>query len=187
MLYCLVCIRSGELIEQLTQKVTHLSIENFVLSKRIEIMKQKSRIYDILDSIQEIFSFPSFMMVVANLLNCFSVLNCYLDRNSWASGGISIFIECSLYCVDSLVCLVSLLWIAGDVPVEDRKFKKAFQKKLNLRSHDLGNFEKCECEKLLLLKKDFVFTGWDILSYRRSSIFAVFGALMTYSVLVSEE
>ncbi|GIY93645.1 uncharacterized protein CEXT_760721 [Caerostris extrusa] len=87
-------------------------------------MKQKSRIDDILDSIQDIFSFPSFLMVVANLLNCFSVLNVYLDRKSWASGGISTFIECSLYCIDSLVCLVSLLWIAGDVPVEDRAFKK---------------------------------------------------------------
>ncbi|GIY53693.1 uncharacterized protein CDAR_616851 [Caerostris darwini] len=175
------------MIKLLTQEVTQCPVKEFVVSKRIEFMKRKSRIDDLLDRIQDIFSFSSFTIVVANLLSLFCVLNAYLDKNMWKYGGICVLIECTLYTINSLGCLVVILWIAGDIPVEECKFKKVFQRKINLRLLVTENSEKFKSEKLLLHKQDFVFTGWDILSYRRSSIFALFGALMTYSVLISKE
>ncbi|GIY51976.1 uncharacterized protein CDAR_251781 [Caerostris darwini] len=188
LLYCLICLRIRELMKKLTRELTQCSTETFVILKRAEILKRKSSIDDILDVIQDIFSLPTFIIVVANLLNCFSVLSEYLDNYSMLlSGGISKMIECTLYTVNSLGCLIAVLWIAGDIPVEECKFKRTLQKKINTRLLFAGNSEKFKSEKLLLLKQDFVFTGLDILSYRRSSIFTLFGALMTYTVLIIKE
>ncbi|GIX78355.1 uncharacterized protein CEXT_98481 [Caerostris extrusa] len=174
-------------MKKLTRELSECSTETFVILKRAEILKSKSRIDDILDAIQDIFSLPTFIIVVANLLNCFSVLSAYLDKYSMLmSGGISVITEWTLYTVNSLGCLIAVLWIAGDIPVEEYKFKNTLQKKINMRLLFAGNSEKFKSEKLLLLKQDFVFTGLDILSYRRSSIFTLFGALMTYTVLISK-
>ncbi|GIY53694.1 uncharacterized protein CDAR_616861 [Caerostris darwini] len=175
------------MIKLLTQEVMQCSGKEFVVSKRTEFIKRKSRIDDILDRIQDIFSFPTFAIIGSNLLNCFCVLNSYLDKNMWMPGGTSVMIECTLYTINSLGCLVAVFWIAGDIPMEECKFKIVFQRKISLRLLFAENTEKFKSEKLLLHKQNFVFTGWDILSYRRSSIFALFGALMTYTVLISRE
>ncbi|GIX78358.1 hypothetical protein CEXT_98491 [Caerostris extrusa] len=84
------------MIKLLTQEVIQCPAKEFVVSKRTEFMKRKSRIDDILDRIQDIFSFPTFAIVGSNLLNCFCVLNSYLDKNMWMSGGTSVMIECTL-------------------------------------------------------------------------------------------
>ncbi|GIY26059.1 uncharacterized protein CDAR_195481 [Caerostris darwini] len=175
------------MIKLLTEEVTQCSVEEFGVSKRIAFMKRKSRIDDILDRIQDIFLFPLFTIVVSNVLNGFCMLNSYLDKNIWMSDGISLIIESALYTINSLGCLVAVFWIAGDIPVKEHKFKNTLQKKINMRLLFAENSENFKSEKLLLHKQDFVFTGWDILSYRRSSIFTLFGALMTYSVLISKE
>ncbi|GIX91611.1 uncharacterized protein CEXT_101611 [Caerostris extrusa] len=130
LLYCLICLRIRELMKKLTRELSECSTETFVILKRAEILKRKSRIDDILDVIQDIFSLPSFIIVVSNLLNCFSVLSEYLDNYSMLmSGGLSKMIECTLYTVNSLGCLITVLWIAGDIPVEEHKFKNTLQNK----------------------------------------------------------
>ncbi|GIY51988.1 uncharacterized protein CDAR_251841 [Caerostris darwini] len=159
----------------------------FNKSKRTEIIKQKSNIDDIFGSIQVIFSFPSLILILLKLLFCFSILSLYLDENYLISGNIRFAIQFAIQTTDSLVILVSTLWIAGRIPIEERKFKDAFHKKMDLRMFIENDRERLELERWLFIKPDFVFNGWNILSYQRSSIFALFGTIITYTLLVGND
>ncbi|GIY45387.1 hypothetical protein CEXT_139351 [Caerostris extrusa] len=91
------------------------------------------------------------------------------------NGGPRVFIEWVLYGTSSVGCLLSMLWIAGGIPIEEHKLKRTLEKEMNLSILVEDNYEKPTFQKLNLQKSDFfVFTGWNIISYRRSSIFALF-------------
>ncbi|GFQ72779.1 uncharacterized protein TNCT_436521 [Trichonephila clavata] len=65
-------------------------------------------------------------------------------------------------------CLIAILWIAGGVAIEERKFKDLFHKKAKLRMLLVESPDEPRLERWLFDKPDFVFTGWDIISYRRT-------------------
>ncbi|GFR05978.1 uncharacterized protein TNCT_668871 [Trichonephila clavata] len=77
-----------------------------------------------------------------------------------------------------------MLWMAGETTIKERRFREIFYQKAQSKMLSAGNAEEPRIERWLLDKPEFVFTGWDIVSYRRSTVFAVLGTLITYSVLV---
>ncbi|GBN94464.1 hypothetical protein AVEN_147356-1 [Araneus ventricosus] len=181
LLYCILCFRCSKMLNKLSQEVTECPLELFTPSKRFEVIKEKSKIDEILSLIQDIFSLPTFAIVVANLFMCFSILSIYLDsRIEEDEMGIKVFL---LNASNSFGCLVFILWMAGKVNIEDQIFKEAFHTKVKQRMIVVKTHEKFQSEKLLLAKPDFVFTGWNVFSYRRNSIFVLVGTLLTYTVL----
>ncbi|GBM45614.1 hypothetical protein AVEN_86550-1 [Araneus ventricosus] len=182
--YCATCIRSSYLIKLLSDEIVRCSPHSFTSSKRIKIVRQKSKIDDILDSIQDIFSLPSFIIIILNLAACFSLLGLYLDMTSMQARGVIFIVEWALYAGNAIAGLVLTLWIAGYVPIEDSRFKEEFYKKMKMRMLLLGLSEEMELEKWIITRPEFAFTGWNILSYRRSSVFALVGTLLTYTFLV---
>ncbi|GFU71876.1 uncharacterized protein TNCV_1628171 [Trichonephila clavipes] len=157
------------------------SPNNFITLKRLEKIKEKSDVDDILDDIQDIFSMSSFFIIISNVSTCASVLSLYLHSNSIS---VVTSIEWTLYAINSLGCLVSVLWIAGGVMVADQKFKESFHRKSKLRMFLDAIPTEPRLERWLFDKPDFVFNGWGILPYRRVTVFAVIGALVTYTVLI---
>ncbi|GFU33644.1 uncharacterized protein NPIL_113541 [Nephila pilipes] len=164
-----------------TEDITECSPVNFITSKQLEMIKEKSEIDDILDDIQDIFSIPSFFIIISNVSTCASVLSLYLDNHDIS---VVTYIEWALYATDSMGCFVAILWIAGRVTVMDQKFKGSFHRKAKLRMFLATTPEEPRLERWLFDKPNFVFNGWDILPYRRSTIFTVIGALVTYTALM---
>ncbi|GFR18192.1 uncharacterized protein TNCT_129231 [Trichonephila clavata] len=181
LLFCLLCVQVSTVIRRLTEDITLGSPINFITSKRLEKIKEKSEIDDILDNIQDIFSMPSLFIIVSNLSTCASVLNLYLNSHTIS---VVTYIEWALYAINSLGCLVAVLWIAGGVTVADQKFKESFHRKSKLRMFLDATPTEPRLERWLFDKPDFVFNGWGILPYRRITVFAVIGALVTYTVLI---
>ncbi|GIX75016.1 hypothetical protein CEXT_555741 [Caerostris extrusa] len=70
------------------------------------------------------------------------------------------------------------------VPIELNEFKAVFYKKAFVRMMSSTTLEEPKLERWLFDKPHFVFTGCDIVSYRRSTVLAVVGTLLTYTVLV---
>ncbi|GBM43393.1 hypothetical protein AVEN_264612-1 [Araneus ventricosus] len=174
------------MISRLTQEVEKCPPESFIPSKRLEIIGVKSRIDDILNCLQDVFSLPSFIIVISNLLTGFSITSLYLDLwiSKYPELGIRLL---SFNFINSFACLVFILWIAGRIPLEESRFKEAFHTKVKQRMIVVKTPEKLTFEKWLLSKPDFVFSGWDIFSYRRNSIFVLVGTLITYSALIADK
>ncbi|GFU42474.1 uncharacterized protein NPIL_433961 [Nephila pilipes] len=183
LLYSILCRRSAALIHQLTDEMEHCPAELFVTSKQFDILKRKASIDVILDFIEDVFSFPTFIIVIANLFMCASVIGIYLYTSEWYIYRMSLYCERIIYFLNSLGCIVIIMWTSGGIPLEELKFRDIFYKKLQSRMFSVGNPEEPWLVRWLFDKPEFVFTGWNILSYRRSTMFAVVGTLVTYTVL----
>ncbi|KAF8787283.1 Protein arginine N-methyltransferase 9 like protein [Argiope bruennichi] len=186
MFYCLICLRLQTEIKHVTLKIQKCHYRSFSESKRIEILRHKSRINGALHCTEEIFARPSFLIVAANLLTCFSILSTYLDNDIWSSEILSVYAECILYSTNCLVPAIFILWIAGGIPIVESEFRETFQEKMCSRMLSTGSIGNLRLEKWFFAKQDNVLTGLGIFSYRRSSIFAVFGSLITYTVLFKD-
>ncbi|GFY46731.1 uncharacterized protein TNIN_294531 [Trichonephila inaurata madagascariensis] len=178
--YCTICVRCSNSVRNLTHKISVCSPEQFGPSEQIRALRYKAKIDEILKITQEIFSVPSFCLIVANSISCYSMLGWYLMDTMRISQLIqSVFIG-----ICSFLYLTGILWIAGTLPVELNKLKDTFHEKAYLRWISFGFHSEKNFRKEILDKPEFVFTGCDILHYRRSSILAVVGTLITYTLLV---
>ncbi|GFY48345.1 uncharacterized protein TNIN_50521 [Trichonephila inaurata madagascariensis] len=181
--YCTLCLRCCNAIEQLTSDVIRCSPENFGTSTQIKILTQRSKIDNILSGIQNSFSYSSFFIILANILSCGSVLGALLKENLDEIESSTLLIW-AFYTTNSFGSLTAILWIAGGVPIalgrlKDEYFKKAHQKML------LASIpEEPKLEKWLLDRPELVLTGCNIFSYRRNSLLAVMGTLLTYTFLL---
>ncbi|GFU22216.1 uncharacterized protein NPIL_455691 [Nephila pilipes] len=179
-LFCILCLSCSSSFNCLTQKVLQYPPEEFGPKEQIDVLKQKAKIDDILDNIQDIFSLPSFLVIMTNLLSCCIVLGMNLnDINSKARITSVLF-----FGIPNLVSLIAVLWTAGGLLVEQHKLKGAFYKKVHMRFLMLRCSEDLQCKREIRDKPDFVFNGCNIFSYTRSSILAAVGTLLTYTLLV---
>ncbi|GFR05979.1 uncharacterized protein TNCT_668881 [Trichonephila clavata] len=183
LLFCTLCLKCCNAIEQLTSDVIQCSPENFKTSTQINFLTRKAKIDNILFRIQNSFSYSSFFIILANILSCGSILGSLLKEklDEIECGTLIIW---AFYATNSFGSLMAILWIAGGVPLalgrlKDEYFKKAHQKML------LAPFpDEPKLEKWLIDRPDFVLTGCNIFSYKRNSLLAVVGTLLTYTFLV---
>ncbi|GFR14812.1 uncharacterized protein TNCT_485241 [Trichonephila clavata] len=179
-LYCTICVRCSNTIKNLTRKISLCSPKQFAPSQQIRVLRYKAKIDEILKITQDIFSVPSFCWIVANSLSCYVTLGKYLMYNLNAVQ----IIETAYIGVGSLLCLTGTLWTAGTLPVELNKLKDMFHEKAYLRWISFRFHAEQNSRKEILDDPDFAFTGCDIISYRRSTVFAIVGALITYTALI---
>ncbi|KAF8781706.1 hypothetical protein HNY73_012076 [Argiope bruennichi] len=93
-------------------------------------------------------------------------------------------IKMSMMLVNAFGGLFHFLWIAGGLPEEEERMKDAFQRKIRLKrlSHLITD-EIC-LDKYMPEKTNFVFSGCNIFHFRRSSIAALAGTILTYTILL---
>ncbi|GFR12300.1 uncharacterized protein TNCT_571231 [Trichonephila clavata] len=184
LVFCILCQRCCTWIEMLTQDIQRVSPDAFGISRQIELIKQKAKIEYILENIQEIFSWPSFFIVLQNFLSCGEIIGFYLYSSSTPKYAFRTLAQSFLHTLNSLGCLMLMIWVVGGVPIKMRKVKEAFRKKRRLRL-----IYACAREEIPLYAEyfenpEFVFTGCDVISFRRSLILTIFGTLLTYTALL---
>ncbi|GFY39000.1 uncharacterized protein TNIN_495061 [Trichonephila inaurata madagascariensis] len=185
LVFCILCQRCCSLIEMLTQEIQRVPPETFGISRQIEAIRQKARIEYILENIQEIFSLPSFFIVIQNFLSCSEVIGFYLyTSSSTKKYAFRTLAQSFFYTLNSLGCLVLMIWVVGGVPIHIRKVKEAFRKKKRLRLIYACAREETPLHAEYFENSDFVFTGCDLISFRRSLILTIFGTLLTYAALL---
>ncbi|GFU09683.1 uncharacterized protein NPIL_325911 [Nephila pilipes] len=183
LIFCSLCQHCCTLIDNLTQDVLKIPPEAFGPHQQIDVFRHKARIDDVLENLQAIFSLPSFLIIVANFLSCGSIVGWFLHF-SLGSYEPFMIVESVFNGFNAFGCLVTVLWTAGSLPIRMQKLKEAFHNKSHLRLFTMQNFEESQLRRELFEKPDFVFTGCDMISYRRSSVLAAIGTLLTYTVLV---
>ncbi|GBN28605.1 hypothetical protein AVEN_170186-1 [Araneus ventricosus] len=190
LLYCTLCKRCCTMIQVLTKEILHTSPKTFGTAKQIQILRRKAKIDDVLEHLQKTFSVPTLLIVVGNFLSCATVLGWFLyaDSSKYQFDKMNkvneIIYESLFYGLSSFGCLTGILWVAGGLPVQMQRFKEAFCKKAHLRLICFENLEEPQLKKELFEKPEVVLSGCDIIFFKRSTVLAVFGTLLTYTVLV---
>ncbi|GFU45838.1 uncharacterized protein NPIL_572381 [Nephila pilipes] len=180
LLFTTICLRCSLYFTILTKEITEYSPHTFGPEEQRNILRRKAEIDDILDIIQEIFSVPSFFFNLGYFVSCCRALAWYLTHS--VKTPIQLFTL-----VNGIIILMSLstaLWVSGGLPENISKLKEAFYKKTHRRIVFVGTSKEPDLRKELLDKPDFVLTGCGVLFYRKSSVLAAIGALLTYTVLV---
>ncbi|GFS53591.1 uncharacterized protein TNIN_279441 [Trichonephila inaurata madagascariensis] len=175
-----MCMRWSSHFSCLTQEVLQYSAEEFGPSEQIYVLKLKARMDDILEKLQDIFSLPSFFVILSNFFTCCSTLGIILTGHpSKISIVTAVFVG-----IPNLVSLIVVLWIAGRLPVEQDKLKDAFYKRAHYRYLIVLSSEEQQFKREILDKPDFVLNGCNIFSYTRNSFLTLIGTLLTYALLI---
>ncbi|GFU47393.1 uncharacterized protein NPIL_82431 [Nephila pilipes] len=185
LIFCSLCHDCCTQLKNLTQEILSISPEVFETSLQINILRRKTRIHDLLNNIQDFFWLPSFLIFVANFSASTSVIGMvlYRDLNAIVQMG-NVFTSLLFFGIHSFGSILFMLWVTGGIPISLQEFNEAFCKKAHLRLIRSRNFSEPQLKRELSEKPDFYLTGCDMISFKRSTIFAVFGALLTYTVLL---
>ncbi|GFQ80218.1 uncharacterized protein TNCT_119301 [Trichonephila clavata] len=183
LLYIFLCHCSSDNLNSLTREIEKTLLEDFTLSKQIDILNKRARVYEILLNIEKIFSVPIFFTIVANVLMLSSISGWFLIGN-WNETDFAWKIETSFLGTNASLYLTSTLWAAGTVSIEMRKFKEVFHYKTHLKLLSKYSEEQLHLKMDLMNEPDFVLTAWDVVCLSKSTILGLFGALFTYTVLL---
>ncbi|GBM79019.1 hypothetical protein AVEN_23060-1 [Araneus ventricosus] len=183
LLYCDMCLKCSAQLNRIIQQINHFSTEAFGPSEQINILRCVSKIDDILESVQEVFSVPSLFLIAANFLSCMYALGMFLDVVPY-SEYILFITDFLLYGGISFTAWTFILWAAGGLPVKMDELKKSFHKKAQLRLIFRSTLSEQQIIREMFVKRQFSFTACDLFSYRRSTILALLGTLLTYAFLV---
>ncbi|GFR19935.1 uncharacterized protein TNCT_165111 [Trichonephila clavata] len=184
LLQCVLCQRFCALINDLTQKVMQVSSEDFDSSKQTDILRLKAKIDEIFENLQYVFSVPSFLVTAINFLTCGAMIGWLLYVDDLSILPPFAIVEIAFYIVIDFSSLIALLWVTGNVPVELKKLKCEFYKKIRSRILYFSHGGETQLRKELFGHSNFTFSGCDIISFKRSTILALSGTLVTYTFLV---
>ncbi|KAF8787383.1 hypothetical protein HNY73_008986 [Argiope bruennichi] len=181
--YCIQCSLFSTGISYLNIEITQCAIENFGIPIQVNILKRKTLIQDILLDIQDIFSVPIFLIIIGNVLMCSSITGWFLIHD-WSEAGDVWKIKSAFYVINGFMNLTATLWAASGLNISMNKFKEIFHQKTHKRLLLYDTKEELYLKRDLLEEPDFLLTGCDILSFKRSTILTLLGTLLTYTVLI---
>ncbi|GFW19031.1 uncharacterized protein TNCV_165441 [Trichonephila clavipes] len=160
-----------------------MSPENFGPSRQMDILRRKAKIDGVIHDIQHIFSVPSFFTTGVDFLMCGSMIGWILQVGLSMLPPYAI-VEIVFYFITDFISLISVLWMAGNVPIALKKLRHEFYKKVRLRLLHNEYREENQLKGELFGESEFTFSSCDIISLKRNMILALSGTLITYTLLV---
>ncbi|GIY26924.1 uncharacterized protein CDAR_549631 [Caerostris darwini] len=183
LLYCSLCFRCSEFINNLTKEIEKFAPQEFGPCVQFDILKRKSKVDDILEDLENIFSKPSLFLIMLNFVTCVYHLGIILVV-PWRYR--HMLIESLFYSTVHFICVTAVFWSAGSVPVALNKLNRCFYKKAHSRLLLVRTSEGRKLKRELFEKPEFALTGCDVIIYKRSSILAFVGTLLTYSIITMD-
>ncbi|GBM51108.1 hypothetical protein AVEN_275299-1 [Araneus ventricosus] len=183
MLYCLICRGCSKQISLLRAEIEKFHLQEFTITKQMTFRKREARIADVVSLIQKTFYGPSFLISVVNFGICITTIGWLLVPTELLLTSVGI-VKILLYSANSICSLVCVLWMAGGLPAEAEKLKTEFRKKVRQRWIMTKNVNEDGFSKDLTEESDYVLSGCDIIYFRRSSVLALAGTILTYTILL---
>ncbi|KAF8794505.1 hypothetical protein HNY73_002480 [Argiope bruennichi] len=180
--YCQFCHRISTTISDFVTEIDSCSPQKFTISKQADILKRESRAHQAVLCIQSIFSVTSFLVCTAHFCASITVLTALIVPQNDSS----YITACAfgLYFLNSSGGLLACLWIAGGPSKNANKFKESFERKIRERKLYLEKTNRRCCVESLNGLSDYTLSGCDIIYFRRNSILALSGTLLTYTFLL---
>ncbi|GBO06842.1 hypothetical protein AVEN_197680-1 [Araneus ventricosus] len=183
LLYCILCERICKSISSLTYEIQTMSPEEFSMTRQINVIRLKGKVQDALDIMQKGFSVPIFFISVAYFSSCCSILGMFVSVDIRLLD-FPVIVSFALTLANAFIGLLACFWVAGGVPIETEKYKGAFCKKIRQRLLQRRNLNEISFQKLDNDQSIFVLSGCNVIHFRRSSVLAIIGTIITYTLLL---
>lgn len=181
--FCRSCHQCCSRLKNLSDKIQKCPLKNFTYVSQIEILSLNTRNVNLLNEIQRVFSLPLLLLCIGGFSTSCSIIGSFvlyeIKDISVLMGADSVY--ATLF---STVPLITIIWIAGRVPIESKKFRDAFCKKMEHRVLLGLDSEGGKLERWMYDLPDFVLTAGDVFRFRRSLILTFVGTMITYTFLL---
>ena len=178
-LYCTLCHRCYLLLHECYHrfaKILHNNSEPTSSVYVIQATKDYSKIIQILECLQAVFSLPTFFLVLVDFLSSFStlasVLTVKLEERAPADTAENAFVF-----VYSVLLLAATIGYAAQIPIAESRIHNCFQRlneKILWRRYD-GVVEKSDILPIKVVRERpiFVLSGCDIIYFKRGAVLTV--------------
>ncbi|GIX96828.1 uncharacterized protein CEXT_516671 [Caerostris extrusa] len=143
----------------------NVSPNGFSVPIQIEYLKQRNRIINVLEEIQEIFSTVSFVIITTNTLQCVSNLAQLIAFSS--ANTLVTVIEVLYISINATLSMISIFYNAGQVPKEIHNFSKILRSHYELKAFLGFTSENSLVERLVFEEKTFVLSGCELIFMKR--------------------
>ncbi|GFS38769.1 uncharacterized protein TNIN_264031 [Trichonephila inaurata madagascariensis] len=130
--YVSVCLRCKTRVQYLNSEITACLPEDFTLRFQRNILRKRVKILKLLLKIKDTFSLSLFFILIAHTTMCSSIIGWFLVKQ-WNESGYYWKLEAPYFSLSSIFCVISVLWVAGGIPVELNTFKETFYQKTHQR------------------------------------------------------
>ncbi|KAF8771363.1 hypothetical protein HNY73_018796 [Argiope bruennichi] len=183
-LYCLMCQHVSSMLSRLSSRIRNCSPEEFTATQQKDILKHQSKLADVVQLIQKVFSVPSFLISVTHYGICIVAIAIIVHK-SFKDLHYIVVIHWTFSITNSFGGLLACLWIAGRLPVEAGILQEEFRKMIRQRLLLTGESEKICFENVLVEKSNFILSGYGIFNFQRNCIAALAGTILTYAILLT--
>ncbi|GFY79303.1 uncharacterized protein TNIN_105681 [Trichonephila inaurata madagascariensis] len=130
--YISLCLRCKTSIQYLNREIADRSPEDFTLCFQRNILRKRIKIYNLLLKIKDTFSLSVFFILIGHIAMCSGITGWLLVKQ-WDEADYYWKVETPYFAINSVLCVVSVLWVAGSIPVELNAFKETFYQKTHRR------------------------------------------------------
>ncbi|GFX01051.1 uncharacterized protein TNCV_4580171 [Trichonephila clavipes] len=184
--YISLCLRCKTSIQYLNREITDCSPEDFTLYFQRNILRKRVKIYNLLLKIKDTFSLSVFFILIAHIAMCSGITGWLLVKQ-WDEANYFWKVETPYFAISSVLCVVSVLWVAGSIPVELSAFKETFYQKTHRRLLYFNMRDELFLKTDLFHEPEFVFSGCEMISFRRGTILTIIGTSFTYTMLIIDK
>lgn len=188
-LYCILCFRCYKLLLKCYHKMKRILHHDstFLNEHLLQAIKDYTKVIKILDQLQNVFSFPAFLLVLIDSTSSFTTLASTLlysleERTSLVTAE-NIFVF-----VYSALLMTATIGFAAQIPIIIHRIRDCMihlSEKILWHTHN----SLTECSRIVHIRTIqqrpvFILSGCDIIYFTRGAILTALGTLFTYGFLV---
>ncbi|GFU05883.1 uncharacterized protein NPIL_273781 [Nephila pilipes] len=188
-IYCLLCYRSCRLLVEFRKRIVNLLSSGSKPSREVlkQLIVDYGRLCRVLERLQCVFSLPSFLLTIVDVMSSFTILASSLLYTPEEITG-PMIAENAFTLMTSAMLIIALIAFAAQIPVTMSTIRMCLQKIQEKRvvTECQGTLEDSRFRLLQILKERplVILSGCDIIYFTRITIVTVLGTLLTYGLLI---
>ncbi|GFQ89246.1 uncharacterized protein TNCT_378191 [Trichonephila clavata] len=180
-IYCTLCHRISKLLSCYKYKLMKVFNGSLIMPSKL-LVNQYFAILNIVDLLQNIFTEPIFLLILMNFLHMFSMLGYFISFFKYQFTVVVIG-EVVIVVATTTLSTIVIIIFASKITDTNRSIKQMFQRYKESRilvSHQRNE----EVFQLAIERENVLLSACDVVFFRKSLILSIFGALLTYSLLI---
>ncbi|GFQ95925.1 uncharacterized protein TNCT_374481 [Trichonephila clavata] len=180
-MYCTLCHRISKLLSCYKYKLLKVVNGSLTMPSKL-LVSQYFAILNIVDLLQKIFSEPIFLLILMNFLHMFSMLSYFISffRHQFT---VVVIGEVVVVIATTTLSTVVIVIFASKVTATNQSIKQMFQR--YKESRVLASYKRDEeVFQIAIERENVLLSACDVVFFRKSLILSMFGALLTYSLLI---
>ncbi|GFY60342.1 uncharacterized protein TNIN_196021 [Trichonephila inaurata madagascariensis] len=180
-MYCTLCHRISKLLSCYKYKLMKVFNGSLTMPSKL-LVSQYFAILHVVDLLQNLFTEPIFLLILMNFLHMFSMLGYFISffKHQFT---IVVIGEVVIVVATTTLSTVVIIIFASKITATNQSIKKMFQR--YKESRILASYKGDGAVfQLAIERENVLLSACDVVFFRKSLILSIFGALLTYSLLI---